>query len=111
MWEKNHSEEYSSGTVMCSQERESQATLRFVGSEVRWIGTRGPDRGMASTFIDGVFQATVDQYSSDRQVLQELFSMNGLSHGPHSITVKVDGARNEKSSGVRIDIDAFDVGQ
>ena len=108
-WGKNHSEEYSGGAIMCSHEPESEAALRFVGSEVRWVGTRGSDRGLASVFIDGVFQAKVDQYSEDRKVLQELFSMNGLPYGPHTITVTVDGSRNEKSSGEWVDIDAFDV--
>ena len=35
--------------------------------------------------------------------------MNELSNDFHAITIKVDGSRNERSTGNRIDIDAFDV--
>ena len=93
---------------MYSHEPQSEATLRFVGSEVRWVGTRGSDRGLASIFIDGGFQAKVDQYSEDRKVLQVLFSMNGLPHGPRSDHryCRTGLSRTEKSSGERVDVDA-----
>lgn len=108
-WEIHYGAAYSGGAVMYSHERESQASLRFVGSEVRWMGTCGPDRGLASVFIDGLFQRHVDQYSKNPKVLEELFSLHGLPYGSHTITITVDGARNEKSSGERVDIDAFDI--
>jgi len=108
-WNNDYSEEYSARRIIYSSESHSEATLRFVGNGVKWIGTRGPDRGVASVFLDGEFQTKVDQYSKDREILVELFSMTGLPYGPHTIMIKVDGSRNEKSSGDRVDIDAFDI--
>jgi hypothetical protein len=108
-WDNDYNKEYSNSRIISSIEPHSEASLRFVGSGVKWIGTQGPDRGVASVYIDGKFQTKVDQYREDRKGLVELFSMNGLSHGFHEITIKVDGRRNERSSGTRIDIDAFDV--
>jgi hypothetical protein len=108
-WDNDYNKEYSTSRIISSIEPHSEASLRFVGSGVKWIGTQGPDRGVASVSIDGKFQTKVDQYREDRKGLVELFSMNGLSHGFHEITITVDGRRNERSSGTRIDIDAFDV--
>jgi hypothetical protein len=51
----------------------------------------------------------VDQYSEVQEELVELFAVQGLAPGPHTITIRVTGSKSEQSSGVRIDIDAFDV--
>ena len=110
-WSNDYNKEYSASHIISSIEPYSKASLRFAGSGVQWIGTQGPDRGVASVFIDGKFQAKVDQYRAERKVLVELFSINGLSPGFHEITIRVDGSKNEKSSGTRIDSDAFDVSQ
>jgi photosystem II stability/assembly factor-like uncharacterized protein len=108
-WKVDYSEDYSARKSIHSSKSHSEVTLRFVGTGVSWIGTHGPDRGMASVFIDRRFQAMVDQYSENPRLLTESFSQTGLVYGPHTITVKADGSRNEKSLGTRIDIDAFDV--
>jgi hypothetical protein len=108
-WKKDHSKEFSASGIIHSDEPGSEVTLRFVGTGVKWIGTHGPDRGVASVFIDGTFQKKADQYSGDRKVLVESFSKTGLPYGSHMITIKVDGLRNENSSGSSIYIDAFDV--
>jgi len=108
-WNNDYNKEYSNSCSISSTEPHSEASLRFVGSGVKWIGTQGPDHGVASVFIDGKLQTKVDQYRAERKVLVELFSINELSHGFHEITIKVDGSRNERSTGNRIDSDAFDV--
>ena len=108
-WNSDYNKEYSNSRIISSTEPHSSASLRFAGSGVKWIGTQGPDRGVASVFIDGKFQTKVDQYRKERTMLVELFSKSGLSHGFHEITIEVDGSKNESSTGNRIDIDAFDV--
>ena len=108
-WDNDYNKEYSNSRIISSTEPHSSASLRFVGSGVKWIGTQGPDRGVASVFIDGTFQTKLDQYRKERTMLVELFSKSGLSHGFHEITIEVDGSKNESSTGNRIDIDAFDV--
>lgn len=108
-WKLDFGQEYSAMNTIYSSESNSKATLRFVGTEISWIGTHGPDRGVAKVFIDGKFQAKVDQYSADREFTVESFRMTGLVPGPHAITIQVEDSRNEKSSGQRVDIDALDV--
>lgn len=85
-----------------------EATLRFVGAGVSWIGTRGPDHGMAAVFVDEELRATVDLYAPQRECNVALFS-TPLPHGHHEITVRVQRAKNDQSSGRKVEIDAFDV--
>jgi len=108
-WSKENGKEYSSSTTVYSNNKNNQITLKFVGNGVKWLGTHGPDRGIASVFLDGVFQAKVDQYSKQKKSLVESFSVSGISYGCHTITINVDGLKNSSSTGERIDIDAFDV--
>ena len=108
-WVSDYRKEYSNSCIISSDEPGSEASLRFAGNGVTWLGTQGPDRGIARVFIDGIFRAEVDQYSEKRKILVELFSSGGLSSDFHEITITADGSRNERSSGTRIDIDAFDV--
>jgi len=108
-WKQNYHKEYSASWSIYATKTRSEATLRFIGSGVKWIGSCGPDQGLASVFIDEKFQKNIDLYSEDRRRLVELFSIQGLPLAPHVITIKVDGTSNERSSGTRVEIDAFDV--
>ena len=83
--------------------------LNFVGTGIKWIGTSSNSQGIAKVYVDGEFQAEVDQYSDSKQVMVNSFSLTGLSNGEHIIRVDVTGNKNSKSNGTRIEIDAFDV--
>jgi photosystem II stability/assembly factor-like uncharacterized protein len=108
-WNREGGYRFSSRQIIHSNEPQSAATLRYLGSGVSWIGNRGPDRGRAEVYLDGTFSGQVDQYSEVQEELVELFAVQGLAPGPHTITIRVTGSKSEQSSGVRIDIDAFDV--
>lgn len=108
-WRSDKGRQYSNTQCIYSTQTHSTTTLHFVGTTVSWIGTRGPDRGVANVFIDGAFQGKVDQYSAAQEYAVELFSMTGLAPVHHSITIEVDGSKNKRSTGRRIDIDAIDV--
>jgi photosystem II stability/assembly factor-like uncharacterized protein len=108
-WRKKSGKQYSNSQTVNSSTLNDQATLVFVGDGVKWLGTHGPDQGTASVFIDGSFQAKVDQYNKQFSFLNESFSVSGLSYGSHIIKIIVDGTKNSSSSGKRVDIDAFDI--
>jgi photosystem II stability/assembly factor-like uncharacterized protein len=108
-WRSDTGKLYSNTQCIYSTRAHSKVTLHFVGSGVRWVGARGPDRGVASVFIDGTLRGKVDEFSAERAFSVELFSAEGLAPGPHTITIEVDGVRNARSSGTRVDIDALDV--
>jgi hypothetical protein len=70
-------------------------------------GAKGPDRGKAEVWIDGVKAATVDLYSSSAQPRKMVFTKNWDSADSHTLEIRATGTKNAASSGTRIDVDAF----
>ncbi|CAM4400042.1 X2-like carbohydrate binding domain-containing protein [Paenibacillus typhae] len=65
----------------------------FSGTGISMSGPKGPELGNMDIYLDGEFIQTVSAYSSERQVLQKLFSLGGLSSGVHVLkAVKASGS-------------------
>ena len=78
-----------------------------VNSDVVWVSTKGPDRGIATVSVDGV-ATTVDLYAPTAQPAQVVFATRGLRGATqHSVVVTSTGTRNAASTGVRVDMDSF----
>ncbi|MEP7245326.1 MAG: hypothetical protein ABI885_16850 [Gammaproteobacteria bacterium] len=84
------------------------ATLRFVGTRVSWLGTKGPDHGVAQILIDGQASGAIDLYAPEPQHSRVLYTTD-VPRGIHTITVQVQTARNQHSKGRAVLVDAFDV--
>jgi hypothetical protein len=100
---------FGSGFTMRSAAAGSRATFTFSGTSVNWIGTRGPDRGIARAYLDGVLVAEIDAYATSKQLLVPLYSAQGLTPGSHTLAVEVTGLKNPASANTFVFIDAFDV--
>jgi hypothetical protein len=100
---------YGSGTTMRSAVAGSRATFTFSGTSVAWIGTLGPDRGIAWAYLDGVRVAEVDTYSPVKQLQVPFFLAEGLSPGSHTLAIEVTALKNAASTNTFVFIDAFDV--
>jgi photosystem II stability/assembly factor-like uncharacterized protein len=87
----------------------AEAKLSFFGAGISWVGTRGPDHGIANVYVDDKLRATVDLYSPERQTASTAFATT-LPPGRHHITVQVQRAKNSKSTSREVVIDAFEVG-
>jgi hypothetical protein len=99
---------WSGGAATISATPGAQATATFVGTEVRWIGLRGPQMGIARVYLDGAFQATVDTFAS-REIQGVVYTATGLAAGRHTLRIDVTGAQNAASTGAAIAVDALDV--
>ena len=108
-WRTEKGEEFSATSISLSQESENQATFNFVGTGIKWIGTKSNNQGIAKVYIDGELKAHVDQYDTHPATMDETFSIQNLPYGSHTITVAVSDQKNPSSSGNSIAIDAFDV--
>ena len=97
------------GSVALSRTAGGQATLSFSGTGVSWIGAREPSGGIAQVLVDGAAVAQVDTYASAEQVQVVLYSVSGLSDGPHTFTVAPTGQRNPSSIDSLVFVDAFDI--
>lgn len=75
----------------------------FEGTEVEWLGSRGPDHGKVELAIDGVPQGELDLSQGDAGRSVSLFAKKGLPRGRHTLT-------GTKRGGARMGVDAFRVG-
>jgi bacillolysin len=83
---------------------------------VEWVSYRGPNRGNAQVWLDGVQQDAnpsvtgiqpFDLYSSSAQARKVVFSKAVSSTTSHNLQVRVLGQKNASSTSTRVDIDAF----
>ena len=100
---------YGSGTTGRSAVAGSRATFTFTGTSVTWIGTRGPNRGIARVYLDGVLASELDTYATPKQLHVPLYSAQGLSSGSHTLAIEATGLKNAASTSAFVFVDAFDV--
>src|SRR5260221_11956096 len=86
----------------------AQATYSFIGTEVRWVGLRGPQNGIARVYLDGSFHAQVDTYAS-MELETVVFTAMNLTPGRHTMTIEVTGDKNAASTGTSVVVDGLDV--
>ncbi len=97
------------GSTLASSTQGSFAEISFTSSRIRWIGSRGPDHGIAEVYIDGVLAGTVDTFASVAQPSRVLFDRGGLSTNRfHTIRIRVTRTKQAASSGHVVDVDAFE---
>ncbi len=96
------------GTTSRSSVAGAEVALTFDGTSIQWVGTKGPDRGIAEVYVDGVKELDVDCYDATLQSGQVLYARHTrLWPGRHTIQVKVKGEKNPSSSDCYVDVDAF----
>ncbi|MBA2362765.1 MAG: hypothetical protein H0V86_04460 [Chloroflexia bacterium] len=90
----------------------ARMTFRFHGRNVAWLAAKGPNKGKAQVWIDGVHVATVDLYSSRSQLRTLVYRKYlGSRNAYHTIQIRVLGQKNAASTGARIDVDGVAVGR
>jgi len=107
-WQRSSGSNFSASTETATSARNSHATVRFVGTGVRWIGSRGPQYGSADVFIDQEFVGSVSCKADDLQFLSEVFTIDGLSFGSHIVEVRANPGKAASGLG-KVAVDAFDV--
>ena len=93
----------SGGSLKYTKSKGASASLAFTGSSIGWLSYRGPNRGRAAVYIDGVYKATIDLYSSTYANRQVVYTMSWATSGSHTIKVVCLGT----SGRPRIDLDGF----
>ncbi len=67
----------------------------------------GGDKGTAEVYLDGSEVSTADWYSSSPANQSEVFTIDGLSPGTHTIKIVATGAQDPDSVGAQINIDGL----
>jgi hypothetical protein len=78
------------------------ASFTFMGTSVRWLGSRGDSMGRALVRVDGGPAREVDLWALPNEVIHTpIVTISDLSDGPHTLTIEVLSGR--------VVVDAFDV--
>lgn len=93
----------SGGTLKYTTRKGASATYTFTGSGVAWVAYRGPDRGSARVYVDGVYKKSISLYAKTYSAKQVVFAFNWGSTGKHTIKIVAAGTAGRP----RIDVDAF----
>jgi hypothetical protein len=96
------------GTQRFSVAANATATASFTGNSIAWISSKGPNRGRADVYVDGVKVATVNLYNATVAQRSVVFA-RAVTPGVHTIQVKVLGSRVAPSTGNQVYVDAFAV--
>jgi hypothetical protein len=105
-WRTQTSTGFFDGSSRHSSVIGASASHTFTGRQVAWLASRGPNRGRAKVFIDGVLAATVNLHAGASRHRQIAYSTSWDVVGTHTIMVKVI-TKGSLSSGSRVDVDAF----
>ncbi|HEX6655554.1 MAG TPA: glycoside hydrolase family 3 N-terminal domain-containing protein [Candidatus Limnocylindria bacterium] len=81
----------------------AKASFSFTGSSVSWVAIRGPSRGRASVFVDGMFAGKVDLHATHRETRQVVFATGWAASGAHRITI----VNRSAPAHPLVDLDAF----
>lgn len=101
---------YYNNTVHQSSTMSDGLQMDFIGTGIKCYFTTGVDMGIFEVFIDGVSKGTFDNYSSGNYKFQQLqYSITDLILSSHTIKIQVTGSKNVSSSGIKVEIDYFEV--
>ncbi len=101
---------WSGGTALQSTVAGATASFKFNGTSVRWIGWRSREAGIALVSVDGGRATEVDLFARPNdEIRTPAFTINGLTDGPHVLTIEVTGGKNPDAIGNIVVVDAFDV--
>ena len=103
----NEARVWSEGVTATSNQTGATATFSFVGTSVSWIGCeKGSAGGVANISLDGAFvkEVKLNQSYPIEGYQMTVFRMDGLSNGPHTLTIQVTN-----TDGSYVVVDAFDV--
>ncbi|QGQ99716.1 DUF4185 domain-containing protein [Paenibacillus psychroresistens] len=106
-WSTTTTAGYYNSTLHYANTSGAYAQYTFTGTGIQWIGARSNDHGKVDIYIDGVFNSTLDTYSSTFDKQQTLFSIAGLASGSHTIKIQLRSDKNASSSNYYTDVDAF----
>ena len=93
----------SGGSLRYATAAGASASYSFSGSSVAWVAYRGPTRGSAKVYLDGVYQKTISLYASTATAKPIVYAARWASVGTHTLKVVVIGTPGHP----RVDVDAF----
>ncbi len=79
---------------------DNEVTLKFKGMSLRIMGDKNVELGRAEVYVDGVKHGDMDAYSASLELDTELYRIDGLEQGTHTLKLMIKGDKNPASTGV-----------
>jgi hypothetical protein len=105
-WAITRSSAFWGGQAKASSSAGARATISVTGRSVEWVARKGPTRGKAQVYVNGVLKATVDLYASTYQNQRVVWAANWSTSATRTISIRVLGT----SGRPRVELDAIVVG-
>ena len=102
-WPTTNTSSASGGSLTYTTQTRASASFTFTGSAIAWVASMGPDRGVASIYIDGVYVAPVSLNATTYKSKAIVYAKSWSTSGRHTILISVRGTAGHP----RIDVDAF----
>jgi hypothetical protein len=96
----------SGGSHAFTNSAGASLTLAFVGTRLDLVGMTGPKFGIASVSVDGGVPVTVDFYSADTLVQQDVYTTGDLADALHVVTITCTGTKRASASDAYVSVDA-----
>ena len=102
-WSTVSSPAYWGGAAKRSGTAGARATLTFTGRSAAWIGRTGPNRGVATVYVNGINVATVNLNTPAYGNQRVVWARNWSTSAARTVTIRVAGT----SGHPLVDVDAF----
>ncbi len=102
-WSTVSSPVYWGGAARRSGTAGARATLSFTGRAVAWIARTGPNRGVATVYVNGTKVDTIDLYAPAYGNQRVVWARNWSSSAARTVTIRVAGSPGRPL----VDVDAF----
>ena len=100
---------YSGSSMKLASTNGTAVTIRFDGTSLAWIASRGRWSGIAPVTLDSSAPVSVDLCNSITLYKQSVWSTGTLSSGPHTVKIEYSGTKGTNATGTAVNIDAVDV--
>jgi hypothetical protein len=102
-WSRWSSSWLSGGSSRYATRAGATAHLTFTGRSVALVVPKGPHRGAARIWVDGMYVGTYSLYASSFQARRIVWSRGWAASGTHAVAIVVVGTAGHP----RVDVDAF----
>ncbi len=102
-WSTVSSSSASNGKLHTTTRAGASVEFRTTARAIAVVGRKGPGRGQAKVYVDGVYVQTIDLYRTSIQSRVVVFAKSWSTAGVHTVKVVAVGTTGRP----RVDIDAF----
>jgi hypothetical protein len=97
------------GSISLDTTADDTAAVSYDGIQFTLFGATGPWYGVGAVSVDGGPGTLVDFYSPAQVADQPMWSSGPLAAGNHTVSLRVTGMKNAKSTGYAVAVDRMDI--